>query len=89
MTEETVTETTEMTQPVIIDLGKQKPKAVKALKEGEGKLWGEVIEVVEEVKDMMGEEAEGKVLIPIVLVYERKPKRRQRNINRILFPLSS
>ena len=89
MTEETVTETTEMTQPVIIDLGKQKPKAVKALKEGEGKLWGEVIEVVEEVKDMMGEEAEGKVLIPIVLVYERMPKRRQRNINRILFPLSS
>lgn len=93
MAEETVAESmeeiTEMTQPVIIDLGKQKPKSVKALKAGEGALWSEVLDVVEEVKEMLGEEADGKVLIPVVLIYERKPKRQQRNINRLLFPLRS
>ena len=89
MAEETAETTTEMTQPVIIDLGKHKPKAVKELKAGEGDLWAEVLDVVEEVKEMLGEEAEGKVLIPVVLLYERKPKRQRRNINRLLFPLSS
>jgi hypothetical protein len=89
MTEEAVAATTEMTQPVIIDLGKQKAKAVKALKEGEGDLWTEVLEVVEEVRDMLGNEAEGKVLVPVVIVYRRKPKRRRLNVNRLLFPLNS
>jgi hypothetical protein len=89
MAEEAVVTTTEMTQPIIIYLGKQKPKAVKALKDGEGDLWTEVLDVVEEVKEMLGTEAEGKMLVPVVLIYERKPKRRVANLNRLLFPLSS
>jgi hypothetical protein len=89
MAEEAVVTTTEMTQPIIIYLGKQKQKAVKALKDGEGDLWTEVLDVVEEVKEMLGTEAEGKMLVPVVLIYERKPKRRVANLNRLLFPLSS
>lgn len=85
---ETITDaTTEMTQPVIIDLGKQKAKSLKALKEGQGPVWDEVLAVVEEVKEMLGQEASGKVLVPVVMIYQEKPKRRRLNVNRLLFPL--
>ena len=87
MTEEAVKPSTEMTQPVIIDLGKQKNRAVKNLKKGKGKLWGEVLDVVEEVKDMLGAEADGKVLVPIVMIYREKPKQKRRNLRRMLSPL--
>jgi hypothetical protein len=87
MTEETIASTTEITQPVIIDLGKQKPKSIKELKKGEGKLWDEVFDVADEVKEMLGAEAEGKVLIPIVMLYKEKSKRRLLDINKIIFPL--
>jgi hypothetical protein len=82
--DETVETLTEMTQPVIIDLGKQKSRDLKDLKKGEGKLWDEVLDVVEEVKDMLGEEADGKVLVPIVMLYQQKPKRQR--LNKALFP---
>ena len=87
MVEETNASSTEMTQPVIIDLGKQKTKAIKALKKGEGKLWDEVLDVAQEVKDMLGAESEGKVLIPIVMLYQEKSKRRRLDLNSIIFPL--
>jgi hypothetical protein len=80
-TEKTET-STEMTQPVIIDLGRQKAAAVKALKEGEGELWDEV----DEVKDMLGKDADGKVLVPVVLIYEKKQSQSQA-IEKVLFPL--
>ena len=84
MTDETPEKSTEMTQPIIIDLGKQKAKALKALKDGEGKLWEDVLTVVEEVKEMLGEEAEGKVIIPVVMVYEKKTKRQR--LDKLIFP---
>jgi hypothetical protein len=73
----------EVTQPIFIDLGKQKPKRIKALKQGEGKLWDEVIDVLQEVKGSLGEEANGKILVPVIMVY-RKDSRRSR---RGAFPL--
>jgi hypothetical protein len=87
MTEETVQTFTEMTQPIVIDLGKQKNRGLKNLKKGKGKLWDEVLDVVEEVKDTLGAEADGKVLVPIVMIYREKPKRKRRNLERILSPL--
>jgi len=86
MAEETTQSATEMTQPVIVDLGKQKRSALKELKQGEGKLWDEVFEVVDEVKEMLGADAEGKILIPIVMVYQEKSSRRL-DIERVIFPL--
>jgi len=77
---------TEMTQPVIIDLGEQKSKALKELKAGEGELWDEVFDVVEEVKEMLGKGADGKVLVPVIMLYEKKQTRRA-DLERILFPL--
>jgi len=87
MTEESVKTLTEMTQPVIIDLGKHRRRALKELKKGEGKLWDEVLDVVDEVKDMLGTAAEGKVLVPIILLYQERSSRRRLDLDRILFPL--
>ena len=87
MAEESVKTSTEMTQPVIIDLGKQKRATLKDLKQGEGKLWDEVLDVVEEVKEMLGTDADGKVLVPIVMLYQERNSRRRLDLDRILFPL--
>jgi hypothetical protein len=87
MVEETKAASTEMTQPVIIDLGKQKARSLRELKKGEGKLWDEVLDVAEEVKEMLGSDAEGKVLIPIVMLYQEKSSGRRLDLDKILFPL--
>ena len=78
---------TEMTQPIIVDLGRQRASRLADLKEGEGELWDEVLDVIAEVKDMLGAEAEGKVLLPVIMIYERSSQRRRR-IENILFPLA-
>jgi len=87
MVDESVKSTAEMTQPVIIDLGKQRLRALNELKKGEGKLWDEVLEVVDEVKDMLGADAEGKVLVPVIMLYKEQTGRRRLDLDRILFPL--
>jgi len=87
MVKEAMATSTEMTQPVIIDLGKQRSKLIKELKKGEGELWEEVLEVADEVKDMLGAEAEGKVLIPIIMLYQEKAGRRRVDLEKLIFPL--
>jgi len=87
MVKETTATSTEMTQPVIIDLGKQRSKSIKALKNGEGELWDEVLEVADEVKEMLGAEAEGKVLIPVIMLYQEKLGRRRLDLEKLIFPL--
>ena len=67
----------EIVDPIIINLGKQKRKRIKKLLKGKGRLWGEVEAVVDEVADILGEDLEGKTLVPLVLVYGKKPKRKQ------------
>src|SRR5512147_3053903 len=87
MVKETTAISTEMTQPVIIDLGKQRSKLIKELKNGEGELWDEVLEVADEVKEMLGAEAEGKVLIPVIMLYQEKAGRRRIDLEKLIFPL--
>ena len=87
MVKEAMATSTEMTQPVIIDLGKQRSKLIRELKKGEGELWEEVLEVADEVKDMLGAEAEGKVLIPIIMLYQEKAGRRRVDLEKLIFPL--
>ena len=78
---------TEVTQPIIIDLGRQKSGSLRELKKGEGRLWDEVLDVVEEVKEMLGAEAEGKMLVPIIMLYQEKSKRRRLDLSRVILPL--
>ena len=67
----------DVTEPIIINMGKQKKKRINRLLDGRGKLWFEVQDVIDEVGSMLGEEAEGKTLVPLILVYRRKRKRQR------------
>lgn len=66
---------TDAATPIVIDLGKVKRKQVKRLKRGEGPLVEEVQQVVAGVRERLGAEAEGKELLPVVVLYQRKRKR--------------
>jgi hypothetical protein len=67
----------EITDPIVINLGKQKRKRIKQLMKGKGRLWDDVEDVVAEVGELLGDEIEGKIIVPVVLVYNKKPKRKQ------------
>ena len=85
MAKETETTQAEMTQPIIIELGTQKSGNLKDLKKGKGKLWDEVLGVVEETREMLGDEAEGKILVPVIMIYKKKPK--SMGLEKLIFPL--
>jgi hypothetical protein len=67
---------TQNISPIIVDLGKKRRKAVKALKRGGGKLLQEVTQAVDEIRTQLGTEAEGKELVPVVLIYQKKLRRK-------------
>lgn len=67
----------EHTAPIILDLGKKKRRALKDLKRGRGRLMDEVEQSLDEVRIGLGEEVKGKQIVPIVLVYKRKVKRKK------------
>ena len=84
MSDESAEKPVEMAQPIVIDLGKKKTKDIKDLKNGKGKVWDDVYTIVEEVKEMLGEDANSKVILPVVMIYQKKPKRQR--LNRLIFP---
>ena len=65
------------TEPIIVSLGKQRRKRIRDLKRGTGKLMDEVDGVVEQVRAGLGDEEKDTKLVPIVLVYRQKQKRRK------------
>jgi len=71
--------------PIVIDLGKVSKKRIRALKDGTGDLIDEIDEVVARVRAELGEEAKSKELVPIVLVYKRKPPKKRKGLLNLLF----
>jgi Family of unknown function (DUF6200) len=68
-------DSTPTASPIVLDLGKVKPKRIKQLRRGEGRLAEEVRQAVEKVRDGLGAEGDGKVLVPVVVLYRKKPRR--------------
>ncbi|WP_286364281.1 hypothetical protein [Azospirillum sp. B4] len=64
----------EVTEPVVINLGKRSRKRIKALKAGEGELMEEVAAAIAQVRHSLGTTRD-QVLVPVVLLYRQKPKR--------------
>jgi len=64
--------------PIILDLGKTSRKNIRELEEGRGRLVGEVQDAMAEVTASLGDQAEGKQLVPVVLIYRKKCKRRRK-----------
>jgi len=69
------TTTIEMTTPIIVDLGRERRRRIQDLKRGEGRLMDEVLDVIDDVGDMLGSDAQDKILVPIILIYSRSSKR--------------
>jgi hypothetical protein len=67
----------EVTEPIILNMGKQKRKRIRNLMKGKGRLWDEVEGVIDEVSIMLEDELDGKTIVPLIMVYRRKPKRKQ------------
>ncbi len=67
-------------QPIIVDLGKKKRKDTKKLEKGRGKLYQQALEAVEQVRAGLGADANGKELLPIVVTFSKKQKRKKRGL---------
>jgi uncharacterized protein DUF6200 len=65
--------------PIVVDLGKEKSKTLRALKNGEGPLMQDVAHVLDEVRAKSSELA-GKELVPVVIIYRKKPKSKRRGM---------
>jgi hypothetical protein len=65
----------DVTAPIIVSLGKKKKKAIKRLKRGKGGTMDEVMDVIDQVQANLGEQAAGKILVPVVIVYKQKQRR--------------
>lgn len=72
------TQTYTSTVPIVIDMGKLRRKKLKELKKGEGALMLEVGDALNEVRDQLGEAVMGKQLVPVVLIYQKKAKKKKR-----------
>ena len=65
-----------MLEPRLVDFGKARSKEIRALKEGRGKLRQELADVLTEVEAGLGDATAGKVILPLIVVVEKKKKRK-------------
>ena len=68
---------TEEAPPILVDLGKISGKVVRQFRQGRGRLVDEVHQILAESRKNLGAETAAKELVPIVLVYQKKRKRRK------------
>jgi hypothetical protein len=74
-TEEAAERTAPKATPLVLDLGKRGKKTIRRLRQGRGPAMAEVMDVMEQVQAQLGDDAQGKVLLPVVVVYGRKRRR--------------
>ena len=66
--------------PIVVELGSTSSKRVRQLKRGSGKLNDEIQEVITQMSTRLGDEAESKTLVPVVVVYRQKSKSARRSL---------
>jgi hypothetical protein len=72
--------------PIIMDIGKVKKRDIRDVERGGGKIMSDLQDAMTEVTTSLGEQADGKQFVPVVLVYRRKRRRSKRKGGR-LFPV--
>lgn len=78
--------------PVIVDAGKASRRKVRDLKQGCGPLLNDVHDAVAQVTASLGDQADGKQLVPVVVLIRKKRRGKRRGRGRRglgggLFPL--
>jgi hypothetical protein len=63
---------TDSSEPIVVNLGKRKNKHLKELHQGVGPAAEEVAEAVAQLREQLGTAAEGKTIVPVVVVYKKK-----------------
>jgi len=76
-TEESAPDHINVVTPVMINMGKLSKKKRKAFKKGKGPMMDEVLDVLEAVAVEMGDDTADKVFVPIVMVCEKKEKKKR------------
>jgi hypothetical protein len=61
-----------------LSVGKKKKRALKDLKRGRGRLMDEVEQTLEEVRDGLGSSASSKEIVPVIIIFRQKQKRKRR-----------
>ena len=75
--------------PVVVDLGKQKKRDINDLKNGCGPLMTEVNTAVEGARGKLADGDKNKPVVPVVVIYRKKRKRgRGRGGSSLLSPLN-
>jgi hypothetical protein len=64
--------------PIIMEIGKTKKRDIRDVARGQGKIMGDLQEAVAEVTKELGDQADGKQLVPVVLVYRKKRRAKRR-----------
>jgi hypothetical protein len=64
--------------PIVIDAGKTTRRKLRNLEKGCGPIVTDVQDAVAEVTSSLGDQADGKQFVPVVLVYRKKRKRNKR-----------
>jgi hypothetical protein len=67
--------------PIIMDVGKTSRKKIRQLSRGGGKLSADVQDAVNEVTESLGDQAEGKQFVPVILLYQKKRRKSRRSRN--------
>ena len=65
----------EVMRPIVVSLGKKKKKEIRRLKRGKGRAMNEVLDVLDQVQEKLGADADGKILVPVIVVYRQKQRR--------------
>lgn len=63
--------------PIIVDLGTRRKKLINDLKDGRGKLLVEVDLAVEQARAVLPDADKNKILVPVVVLYREKRKKRR------------
>lgn len=63
--------------PLVVNLGKVKRKTARKLKAGDESVAEQIQESLQQALKDSGQDMEGKVVLPVVLLFERKPKKKR------------
>ena len=63
--------------PIVLDVGRASRRNIRQLSSGGGRLNNDVQDALSDVTASLGEEAEGKQLVPVILVYRKKRRRKR------------
>ena len=64
--------------PIILEIGKTRKKNIRDMKRGQGKIMADLQDAMAEVTLSLGEQAEGKQLVPVVLLYRKKSRSKRK-----------